>query len=460
MRRVDVPYEDKELIKLLKEDPIGRRADVEGFLHTLESVEGGFTFFLDEAWGEGKTVFSRQIEICLRELNPIICDGETGDEILKLMNVSEDSELRSYLPVYYNAWENDYWDDPLPSLGSAIAAAADAAFSTREERETGEVAAAALDAVLKSVSIGGFLNLGGLADARQELRGSDLIEGYKNRGQLRQEVDGLINASLPEHANKMLLIIDELDRCRPVFALRALEEIKNLFTSDKLVILCSVNTGQLAKTVEGTYGSGTDGDRYLERFCDARIGLSPASRTTFMAYKGLRDTSYFYDSISIEVLSELMPPLRTLAKVTEELNSKRDAAMGSDNNETPMAFAAGCLVPILIILKHCLPDEFRSIQSGASAERVVELVNSSESATTFFDRLYGRLEELRAIERAAEKEAYEAAYEVQKQGLIEGMVARIAAGKEKEWPEGCEKITERCWVEKWHWKALGQLVSR
>lgn len=40
------------------------------------------------------------------------------------------------------------------------------------------------------------------------------------------------------------------------------------------------------------------------------------------------------------------------------------------------------------------------------------------------------------------------------------MVARIAAGKEKEWPEGCEKITERCWVEKWHWKALGQLVSR
>lgn len=429
-------------------------------MHTLESIEGGFTFFLDEGWGEGKTVFSRQVEICLRELNPITENADIGSEIGKLLKIEDDSILHSYLPVYYSAWENDYWDDPLPSLGSAIAATGSAHFSTRTDLETGEVVVTALDAVLQSMQFNNLPNIGGLSEIRKTLAGSELIEGYRNRGQLRQNVNALIDASLPEHANKMLLIIDELDRCRPTFALKALEEIKNLFTSDKLIILCSVNIDQLAKTVEGIYGPGTDGDGYLERFYDAKVCLSPISKTAFMSYKGLRTTSYYFDSISTEVLSELAPPLRTLGKTIEELEAKRELALNTSSNEPIINFALGCLVPTLIILKHCQPLEYRNLKSNGDAATVTTLISSSKTASAFFDYLYGQLELERAIKRKENSEPQAAVYELQKHGIIEGMVARMIANKEPEWPEGCEDINHRYWIEKESWHYLRSLVEQ
>lgn len=75
----------------------------------------------------------------------------------------------------------------------------------------------------------------------------------------------------------MLLLVDELDRCRPEYAVRLLKEMKALFVRDRIVVVHSANLDQLAKVISGKYGEGFDGSRYLDRFFDLKVPLSTAS---------------------------------------------------------------------------------------------------------------------------------------------------------------------------------------
>jgi predicted KAP-like P-loop ATPase len=61
-----------------------------------------------------------------------------------------------------------------------------------------------------------------------------------------------------EHGEGMpiVFIIDELDRCRPDFALDLIEQIKHLFSVPGITFLLILNRKQLEKTVELRYGGG------------------------------------------------------------------------------------------------------------------------------------------------------------------------------------------------------------
>lgn len=72
----------------------------------------------------------------------------------------------------------------------------------------------------------------------------------------------------------IVIFIDELDRCRPNYALKLLEEIKHLFDVRGLAFILSVNETQLGHSISGAYGSNFDGHRYLRRFIDRRYHLA------------------------------------------------------------------------------------------------------------------------------------------------------------------------------------------
>jgi hypothetical protein len=73
----------------------------------------------------------------------------------------------------------------------------------------------------------------------------------------------------------IIIIIDELDRCRPSYALKLFEEIKHLFDVHGLVFVLGMNGEQLAHSVSGTYGANFDGAAYLRRFINRRYTLEP-----------------------------------------------------------------------------------------------------------------------------------------------------------------------------------------
>ena len=73
----------------------------------------------------------------------------------------------------------------------------------------------------------------------------------------------------PRHDGPLIVIIDELDRCHPSYALELLATVRHLFNVDGVVkIVLAINRAELAHSVQSIYGPDFSADRYLRRFAD------------------------------------------------------------------------------------------------------------------------------------------------------------------------------------------------
>ena len=64
----------------------------------------------------------------------------------------------------------------------------------------------------------------------------------------------------------LVIIVDELDRCRPSYAVEVIEKIKHLFSTRNVVFILSVNSSELQKSIKSIYGD-IDAKSYLTKFC-------------------------------------------------------------------------------------------------------------------------------------------------------------------------------------------------
>lgn len=115
-----------------------------------------------------------------------------------------------------------------------------------------------------------------IIDHRQYLnmKMADYEEAKDSVESLRSALTELAYAS--EAAGRRLpvyIIIDELDRCRPDYAIRVLEQIKHLFSVQEIVFILGINSTQLARSVSHAYGVEFDGKAYLDRFIDRTLVL-------------------------------------------------------------------------------------------------------------------------------------------------------------------------------------------
>ena len=94
----------------------------------------------------------------------------------------------------------------------------------------------------------------------------------------------------------LVVVIDELDRCRPSYAVELLEVAKHLFRVDHVVFVLTVNRSELAHSIRSLYGNDFDGDGYLRRFFDIAFQLpAPNDREKFVTslLNAIRIDQYF-----------------------------------------------------------------------------------------------------------------------------------------------------------------------
>lgn len=75
----------------------------------------------------------------------------------------------------------------------------------------------------------------------------------------------------------LVIIIDELDRCKPNYAVEVLEKIKHLFLVDNVVFVLSMHHEQLEESIKKVYGANLDAHTYLQKFIDYPTRLPKAS---------------------------------------------------------------------------------------------------------------------------------------------------------------------------------------
>jgi hypothetical protein len=93
------------------------------------------------------------------------------------------------------------------------------------------------------------------------------------RRELTELVSVLRRKTVDKGSKPIVFVIDELDRCRPPFAVELLEKIKHLFSVDGLIFVLAIDRQQLSEAVRCLYGQGLDADNYLRRFIDLEYRL-------------------------------------------------------------------------------------------------------------------------------------------------------------------------------------------
>lgn len=386
MKRVDEEPTPKAIEDALTQDPLHRRDEIADFLKMLITVEPPYTFVIDAPWGSGKTFFVKQVARVLLMANPALSQDSTKPSTT-FGNIAGELLKKPYLPIYFNAWEDDHFDNPiLPILASIANAAGEE--SVKEEKEFGKGIISVIEAAASLIGYGGDIN-----GAIENFSGTDFLARYKEEKTLRGKIDELIKTNLPEVANRAIIFIDELDRCRPEFAIKVLEQTKTLFQQDNIVVVYSTDITQLAHSLQGVYGPKFEGRKYLERFYDKRLELDSIKPSEYLLYKGV-DTnngySHSYINITNELLSNKQASLRTCNRLADVIKKQLDYINTHQSfygNSGAGLFPNLCLLPVLNVLAYYEPLTWYEIKTSANFSAVYEFGKRSKYFIKCLDRV-------------------------------------------------------------------------
>ena len=284
----------------LLHDTLGRNKLLAKFITMLNSIDENCSIAIDGAWGSGKTFFVKQAKLFLDATNEFTSSANyiPTDDIHDIQtslseNIIDTINSKLHIAVYYDAWENDNDTDPILSLVYSIAHSIDNPPDASESYDNdlsqtcSTLSGAAFIAsdicpptssLKPSFRIGAQLIniLGSLITAIKSLsQTSDILDPISPVKKVQAIVNNFIDNLFPEHGNRLVVFIDELDRCRPSYAVELLERIKHYFVHDNVTFVFSTNISELQHTVKSVYGSEFNACRYLDRFFTYRINLPP-----------------------------------------------------------------------------------------------------------------------------------------------------------------------------------------
>ena len=202
----------------------------------------------------------------------------TGKTFL-LKRWQKDLERQDFRAIYFNAWEDDFCDDPL----LAILGQMSETFKEGKLKTLTQQVIKSSMTLLKKNALSILHNKTGITfDPEQDER--NILDEYfhqrKMKDELKENLAKMSEAISEETEHPLIFIIDELDRCRPTFAIELLERVKHIFDVPHIVFVLGLNRDELAKSLSSVYGD-INTDVYLRRFFDFEFNLPEVDSQRF-----------------------------------------------------------------------------------------------------------------------------------------------------------------------------------
>ena len=269
-------------------DEFNRKPIAENIIKLLTSPIDLSPMVIDGGWGTGKTEFCQKLIRLMQQQHP------------------------DYQPVYIDAFRSDHSGEPLLALLAEIIKTCtpedtDGQPSEKRKNITRKVARAA-GFVMKTVAkaaVGHVLkqNLEDLEEGMSQIindgqeaknaaatvagaatalasHSIDVTIDATVEALLKEQIEAeknleTLKACLKELAadKPIILFIDELDRCRPDYAVDMLEVIKHVFEVENVKVVLVTNTKQLRAAINHRYGMEVDAQKYLDKFLKYSFAL-------------------------------------------------------------------------------------------------------------------------------------------------------------------------------------------
>ncbi len=194
--------------------------------------------------------------------------------------LNRESQVFQCRTIYYNAWKHDDYEDALIPLVCNICK--EFQESCKNDQHIMDITKKVLKfgfSALVRIGCAAIPGIGQFASVGKEIteifgekEACDIFNDYALRENAKNDFRNAIT-ELVYDQEKLVIFIDELDRCRPTFAVETLEVIKHFFNIDKVVFVFALDIIQLSKSIEIIYGQGMDACGYLSRFFDIQVNL-------------------------------------------------------------------------------------------------------------------------------------------------------------------------------------------
>lgn len=322
-------------LKFKNDDKLGRKDFVRNLMQIVDEWQSdkhegnSLVMSIDAPWGSGKSYL---LNMWKNWLGP-----------------SENKD-KNYCTTYYNAWENDdcenafiplvyklrdievygkddkFINDTKTKAKAFLKSCGIALVKDGIKKIIGEETANLFD---KTVS-GEIVNVVDKAvdQAAKAYNPESFFKKYEIYNQEKKKFRKALKDLVPDDG-KLIVFVDELDRCRPTFAVETLEIVKHYFNIPNVVFIFGIDLEQLAHSIETLYGVGMDSAGYLRRFFDVNIKIPNCNikkyvddkLSTGIIYEMLKgDNKSIYEDLINKVTNvyvKLNLSLRDINKITD-----------------------------------------------------------------------------------------------------------------------------------------------
>lgn len=395
-KNIEIPIEDP-----FKYDMLDRKKEVKNLSKIIEAINQPFVLSINGQWGSGKTTFIHLWKSYL--------------------------DANGYVTLYYNSWENDSSKDPLISIIGEIQQQITKRFNqqgltrifNRLKKTSGKIL---LKSIPTAIKIGTYGLLDIKSDAKIEQGLAELFSNlpgeyvkYKDERENFRKTLTAFSHKLKENHNliegkKIVILIDELDRCRPTFAIELLESIKHFFSIESYVFILAIDKTQLGCSLRTLYGTEMDYEGYLRRFIDYNYNLANPEIESFisllyhtMGFEGIFERKYLSSSrpkLFLEMLKGYCIGFKLSLRDVEQLFFQLKIIIPQIDFEVLHNLYT---IPLLIVLRIKHFDVYQSlIEKKSDSSDVVSMIKSNKVIQAMFDRhpndhLHLRVEEFLKI---------------------------------------------------------------
>ena len=245
-----------------KDDALERQKFAKPLTDLVISAKGApFCIAVDGGWGSGKTFFLKRW----------------------CVEFSKQGEA-----IYFNAWEDDFHADPL----TAIIGQLWQNIKSPVLKEICDLMKKILGTIVKKTTkiTLHYCGSGLVSDlATDDLQTVErkTVDEYLGARQsictLKNLLKKLADKTKKETMKPLVIVVDELDRCRPTFAIELLERVKHIVGVQGIVFVFGINQKGLEKSIQSVYGD-IDATDYLRRFFDVGMTLPKAEASKYCVH--------------------------------------------------------------------------------------------------------------------------------------------------------------------------------